>query len=165
MERTIETEAGPVSVSAFAPRRLTHRVFLGPKFLFAFLNRNDRLHEPSRALVEFVSEGDLPYRQFLVNEHALDEAATRLEKRASLRYAELLFRAVEDSDLFRFEHVPEAAFEQASSRFVEWEDNDASFTDFLVACHMEEAGIDHIATYDRYYQLFDVVTIPHVEFE
>lgn len=163
MGRSIETEVGTVSVADFEPGRLTHRVFFGPKFLFAFFNTNDDLHDASRALAEFARSGDLPYRQFIVNEHVLDEAATRLKKRASLRYAELLFRAVEESDLFRLERVSVEAFGQAHGRFIEWDDNDASFTDFVVACHMEEMGIDHIATYDRHYQLFDVVTVPHID--
>lgn len=163
MGRSIDTEAGPVSPTEFAAGRLTHRVFFGPKFLFAFFNPNDELHGASRAIAEFARDGDLPYRQFIVNEHALDEAATRLKKRASLRYAELLFTAVDESDLFRFERASERAFEQARVRFVEWDDNDASFTDFVIACHMEELGVDHIATYDRHYQLFDVVTIPHID--
>jgi predicted nucleic acid-binding protein len=163
MGRSIDTEVGAVSVTDYEPGRLTHRVFLGPKFLFAFFNTNDELHEASRALAEFTRSGDLPYRQFMVNEHALDEAATRLKKRASLRYAGLLFRAVEESDLFRFERVADETFKQAHVRFVEWDDNDASFTDFVVACHMEELDVDHIATYDRHYQLFDVVTVPHID--
>lgn len=163
MGRSIDTEVGPVSPTEFAAGRLAHRVFFGPKFLFASFNPNDELHGASRAIAEFARDGDLPYRQFIVNEHALDEAATRLKKRASLRYAELLFTAVDESDLFRFERVSERAFEQARVRFVEWDDNDASFTDFVIACHMEELGVDHIATYDRHYQLFDVVTIPHID--
>lgn len=152
-----------VSASDFKPGRLTHRVFLGPKFLFAFFNPNDELHETSRALAEFVREGKLPYRQFIVNEHALDEAATRLKTRAALRYAGLLLRAVRESSLFRFERVSDEAFEEACDRFVGWDDNEASFTDFVVACHMEALGVDHIATYDRHFGLFDLVTIPHVD--
>lgn len=158
---SIETEVGTISATDFAPERLTHRVFLGPKFLFAFFNPNDELHGASIAIAEFARNGDLPYRLFIVNEHVLDEAATRLKKRASLRYAESLFTAVDESDLFRFERVPDAAFEQARSRFIEWDGNDASFTDFSVGCHMKEIDIDHIATYDRHYELFDVVAIPH----
>lgn len=164
MGRSIDTEVGSVSMADFEPQRLTHQVFLGPKFLFAFFNNNDELHDASRALAEFARSSDLPYRQFIVNEHALDEAATRLKKRASLRYAELLFRAVEESELFRFERIPDAAFDQARARFIEWDDNDASFTDFVVAAHMNEMDVDHIATYDRHYQLFDVVTLPHIDF-
>lgn len=163
MGRSIDTAVGSVSVDHFEPARLTHRVFLGPKFLFAFFNPNDELHDTSRAIAEFAREGDLPYRQFIVNEHALDEAATRLKKRASLRYAELLFRAVDESGLFRFERVSDSAFKQARERFVEWDNNDASFTDFVITCHMNELGVNHIATYDSHYQLFDVVTIPHID--
>jgi hypothetical protein len=163
MGRSIETAVGPVSAADFEPSRLTHRVFLGPKFLYAFFNPNDELHEPSRAIAEFARESELPYRHFIVNEHALDEAATRLKKRASLQYAALLFRAVDESELFRFERVPDEAFEQARTRFVEWDDNDASFTDFVIASHMETLGVDHIATYDRHYQLFDVITLPHLD--
>lgn len=163
MTRSIDTEVGAVSAADFEPGRLTHRVFFGPKFLLRFFIKNDALHDASRVMAEFVRSGDLPNRRFIVNEHALDEAATRLKKRTSLRYAELLFKAVEESDLFRFERVSDDAFEQARSRFIEWDDNDASFTDFVIACHMEETGIDHIATYDSHYQLFDVVTIPHAD--
>lgn len=138
-------------------------MFLGPKFLFAFFNPNDTLHGASRALAEFARSGDLPYRQFTVNEHTLDEAATRLKKRASLRNAELLFTAVEESGLFRFERISDDAFEQARTRFIDWDDNDASFADYANRCHMEELDVDHIATYDRHYQLFDVVTLPHID--
>lgn len=163
MGHSIQTEVGQISAGDFEPDGLTHRVFLGPKFLFAFFNKNDELHGVSRAIATFACRGDLPYRQFIVTDHALDEAATRLKKRASLRYAELLFKAIEESDLFRFERVPEEPFEQACARFVEWDDNDASFTDFVIACHMEEMDVDHIATYDRHYQLFDITTLPHID--
>lgn len=71
----------------------------------------------------------------------------------------------QESELFRFERVPDATFEQARTRFLEWDDNDASFTDFVIATHMTAMDVDHIATYDRHYQLFDLATIPHVEFE
>lgn len=165
MSREIDTERGVVSAAAFEPGRLTHRLFLGPKFLFAFFNPNDELHEPSRTVAAFVRDGELPYRQFIVDDHSIDEAATRLKKRASLRYAGLMFDAVDESELFRFEHLPEQVFDAARTKFLEWEDNAASFTDFLVASHMDELGVDHIATYDRHYQLFDVVTVPHTDFE
>lgn len=102
------------------------------------------------------------YRQFVVNEHALDEAATRLKN--ALR-SELLFRALAESGLSRFERVPEEVFGRAANKFVEWDDNDASFAHFVVACHVEAIGVDYVATYDRYYRLFDVVTTPYVEFE
>jgi hypothetical protein len=45
--------------------------------------------------------------------------------------------------------------------FVEWTDLDASFTDFIVATHMEALEIDHILTYDRHYDAFYVTTLPY----
>lgn len=165
MGNSIETEVGTVSVANFEPGRLTHRVFFGPKFLFSFFNKNDSLHEASNAIAKFARSGDLPYRQFIVNEHALDEAATRLKKKASFRYADSLFKAVETSDMFQFNRISDKAFEKACERFIQWNDNDASFTDFVIASHMDEIGVDHIATYDRHYQLFDLVTIPHLNFK
>lgn len=165
MADTIDTAVGTVYSTDYEPVELTHRVFLGPKFLFSFFNKNDELHEVSRAVVEFVRNGTLPYRQFITNDHAIDEAATRLKKRGSIRYADLLLRAFEESGLFRLERVPEEAFETACDRFTRWNDNDASFTDFVIASHMEQIGVDHIATYDRHYRLFEVEPLPHTEFE
>lgn len=164
MTDTIDTAVGTVYSTDFEPATLTHRVFLGPKFLFSLFNKNDGLHEVSRALVEFVRDGELPYRQCITNDHAIDEAATRLKKRGSIRFADRLLRAFEESGLFRFERVPKEAFETACDRFTRWDDNDASFTDFVIVSHMDQRGIDHIATYDRHYQLFEVEPIPHPEF-
>ena len=45
--------------------------------------------------------------------------------------------------------------------FVEWTDLDASFTDFVVAAHMDALEVDHILTYDRHYDAFDVTTLPY----
>ena len=52
-------------------------------------------------------------------------------------------------------------FETAATTFTEWTDLDASFTDFVVAEHMDELGIDYIVTYDRHYDAFDVATLPY----
>jgi predicted nucleic acid-binding protein len=51
-------------------------------------------------------------------------------------------------------------FEDAATRFSEWTDLPASFTDFVVATHMADLGIGHIATYDSYYAAFDVTMVP-----
>lgn len=36
-------------------------------------------------------------------------------------------------------------------------------TDFIIASHMEELDIDHIATYDSHFGTFDVTTVPYLE--
>ncbi|WP_177227331.1 hypothetical protein [Halomicrobium zhouii] len=41
----------------------------------------------SRAFIHLVRDGELPYRRLVVNDHIVDEAATRLEKQASMSNA------------------------------------------------------------------------------
>ncbi len=109
----------------------------------------------------FVRDGDLPYRRLIVNDHIVDEAATRLKKQASMRNAATFLTTIDESRLYQSESVPEDAFEDAKATFIEWTDLDASLTDFTVAAHMQVLEIDHILTYDRHYDAFDVTTLPY----
>lgn len=163
MADPVETPIGTVTPSHFQPGDIRHQVFLGPKFCYALFNPQDQMHVVSRAFMDFVGAGDLPYRRLLVNEHIVDEAATRLKKRASIRHAATFVESLEESNVFRLEPVPEAAFDTATHRFVEWTDLGASFTDFIVAAHMAAAEVDHLLTYDRHFDAFELTTLPYVE--
>lgn len=59
------------------------------------------------------------------------------------------------------EFGPAAAFESATDAFREWTDLGASFTDFVVVAHTYAMEIDHVATFDRHYDAFDVGTLPY----
>ncbi|MDB2252183.1 type II toxin-antitoxin system VapC family toxin [Halorubrum ezzemoulense] len=61
----------------------------------------------------------------------------------------------------QFEAVPESVVIDAKETFIEWTDLDASFTDFVVAAHMDELDVDHVLTCDRHYDAFDVTTLPY----
>jgi hypothetical protein len=161
MGAPVDTPIGPVTPEHFRPGQVRHQLVVGPKFLYALFNPKDRMHAVSRAFMTFVRDGDLPYRRLVCNEHIVDEAATRLKKQASIRNASRLLTTLDESRLYTLEFVPDDAFESASQRFTEWTDLDASFTDFVVAAHMEAAGVDHIVTYDTHYEAFDVTTLPY----
>jgi predicted nucleic acid-binding protein len=165
MAEPVETPIGTVTAEHFRPGTVRHRVVCGPKFLYALFNPQDRMHTVSRAFLSFVRDGDLPYRRLLVNDHIVDEAATRLKKQASIRNAATFLTTLEQSDLYQFESVSQEVFEAATDRFVEWTDLDASLTDFIVASHMAELGVEHILTYDRHYDAFDVTTLPYHRIE
>ena len=109
----------------------------------------------------FVRDGDLPYRRLIVNDHIVDEAATRLKKQATMRNATLFLTTLDESTLYQFEAVSEDVFRDGKGMFVEWTDLDTSFTDFVVAAHMGALEVDHILTYDRHYDAFDVTTLPY----
>lgn len=63
--------------------------------------------------------------------------------------------------LYRFEYVSRDVFEEAVDRFTDWTDLNASLTDFVVAQQLADREIDHIVTYDRHYDCFDVTTLPY----
>jgi hypothetical protein len=109
----------------------------------------------------FVRDGDLPYRRLIVNDHIVDEAATRLKKQASMRNASSFLTTLDESTLYQSEGISADVFDAAKATFVEWTDLDASFTDFVVAAHMDKLEVDHVLTYDRHYDAFDVTTLPY----
>ena len=161
MAEPVDTPIGTVTTEHFRPGHVRHEVVVGPKFLYALFNPQDQMHAVSRAFMAFVRDGDLPYRRLIVNDHIVDEAATRLKKQASMRNAVSFLTTLDESTLYQFESVSEDVFDDAKATFVEWTDLDASLTDFTVAAHMEALEVDHILTYDRHYDAFDVTTLPY----
>jgi predicted nucleic acid-binding protein len=161
MAEPVDTPIGTVTPEHFRPARVRHQVVIGPKFLYALFNPQDQMHAVSRAFMAFVRDGDLPYRRVILNDHIVDEAATRLKKQASMRNAASFLTTLSESTLYQFESVPEDVFDDAKATFIEWSDLDASFTDVAVAAHMDELAVDHILTYDRHYDAFDVTPLPY----
>lgn len=152
-----------ISVDLFKPQELTHRIFLGPKFLFSLYHNRDEDHETSSAFLHYIAESSLPYRQLIVNDHAIDEAATRLKRRSSHQNATRMLTNIEQSRLYRFESISRDVFEEARKKFIDWDDKDASFTDFLIATHMAELEVECIATYDAHFDTFGLNTIPYTK--
>jgi hypothetical protein len=161
MAEPVETPIGMVTAEHFRPGHVRHQVVVGPKFLYALFNPRDQMHAVSRAFMAFVRDGDLPYRRLIVNDHIVDEAATRLKKQASMRNASSFLTTLDESTLYQSEGISADVFDAAKATFVEWTDLDASFTDFVVAAHMDKLEVDHVLTYDRHYDAFDVTTLPY----
>lgn len=163
MAEPVETPIGTVTTAHFEPGHLRHQAMIGPKFCYALFNPRDRMHVVARAFMRFLRDDELPYRRLVLNDHILDEAATRLKKRATMKHAVSFLDTLEASTLYEVEQLPGPAFEAAKTRFVEWDDLDASFTDFLVIAHMNNREIDHVLTFDRHFDAFDVITLPYHE--
>ena len=161
MAEPVETPIGTVTAEHFRPGHVRHQVVVGPKFLYALFNPRDQMHPVSRAFMAFIREGDLPYRRLIVNDPIVDEAATRLKKQATMRNAASFLTTLDESTLYQFESVSMDVFRDGKGMFVERTDLGASFTDFVVAAHMDALEVDHILTYDRHYEAFDVTTLPY----
>lgn len=163
MSEGIETSFGTICPGHFYPSEVRHKIVAGPKFLYALFNPADKMYEVSKALVTFIENSDLPYNRIIVNDHIIDEAATRLKKKVSHRNAETFLSTIRDSQYFRFKSTPEPVFTRATEKFSDWDDLDASMTDFIIAAHMDELDISYIATYDGHFGTFNVVPIPYLD--
>lgn len=161
----VETAIGTVTPSHFDSNDGTvpRTCVLGPKFLYALYNPDEEFHDIAYAFLTFVREEQLPYRRFVVNEHIIDEAATRLKKRADMACVTTFLSAVETSDFFDIVPLDSEAFEYVRERFVDWDDNAASFTDFAIGVQMERHGFEHIMTFDSDLEMFDVAVHPPLQ--
>lgn len=165
MAEPVETPIGTVTAHHFRPASVRHRVAVGPKALYALFAPGDAMHPVVRAFMAFVRDGDLSYRRVVANDHAVDEAATRLKKRASQERAATMLATLDESDVYRRDVVDEDVVADAAERFVDWEDHGGSFTDFVVAAHMDDEGLDHVLSFDRHLEAFDVTTVPYRTYE
>lgn len=77
--------------------------------------------------------------------------------------ATVLLDAVAESEYFVIEQPSEETFQRVRTRFRDWDDNDASFTDFAIGVQMEAMDLHHIMTFDSDLGLFDVRTYPSIE--
>lgn len=160
-----DTAIGPVTPAHFLGGDDGHprSCVLGPKFLYALYNPDDAFHDVAYAFLTFVRNEQLPYRRFVVNEHVVDEAATRLKKRARMPEAGAFLDAVETSEHFALVTVDEDTFRTVRRRFRDWDDNTASFTDFTIGVQMAALELEHVMTFDAHLALFDVTVHPSLE--
>lgn len=161
----VETAIGTVTPGHFdsddgtVPRTCV----LGPKFLYALYNPDEEFHDIAYAFLTFVREEQLPYRRFVVNEHIIDEAATRLKKRADMTCVTSFLSTIETSGFFDIVSLDAETFEHVRERFMDWDDNSASFTDFTIGVQMERHGLEHIMTFDSDLEMFDVTVHPPLQ--
>lgn len=161
----IETPLGPITPAHFygGTDERPRSCVLGPKFLYALYNPDEEFHGVAYAFLAFVRDEALPYRRFVVNEHVIDEAATRLKKRAGMPEATAFLDALEESTYFAVVPLEDETFQHVRTRFRAWDDNDAAFTDFTIGVQMEDRDLDHVMTFDSDLDLFDVRTYPPLE--
>lgn len=103
------------------------------------------------------------YRRLVVNQHVVEGAATRLKQRAGMPEARAFLDVLDESDYFAVVPLDAETFRRVRARFRDWDDNDASFTDFAVGVQMQERDIDHVMTFDSDLGLFDVRVHPPIE--
>lgn len=155
-----------IDPDAFEPStRGTTTSFVDSSALFALFHPKDDCHESARAFHDHVREGHLPYRRLVTNDYVLDEVATRLRRRVNHSRAVQALETVEESELYTVEFTHEEIVTAAITRFREYGDQQLSFTDCVIATHMQSESrgppLDHLLTYDGDFDVFGFTAVPH----
>lgn len=143
------------------PERYTERIVVGPKFLaslFRSKNENEekkQKHRFAKKLIELIRDEEVAYRDIRVNQHVLDEAATKLKDKCSPTDAFKCVNTVRDSNLFTVDTVSDEIYSEACNRFVEYDDHGGAFTDFITTAYTESHPASYLATWDSHYREFD----------
>jgi predicted nucleic acid-binding protein len=150
------------TADAFAPTvQGTRTVFVDSSALFALFHRRDERHDNARAFHDLLRSDEIPYRRLVTNDYVLDEVATGLHGRTSRERALQALETVERNEVYAIEFVNPNTFDGGRTRFAEYHDIDLSFTDCVIAAHMDATGIDHVFTYDDDFDALDCTVIPH----
>lgn len=143
------------------PTRHTERVVIGPKFLASlFRSKNSnkekkQKHQFATKLIRLIRDEEVAYRDIRVNQHVLDEAATRLKDKCSPKDAFTCVKTVRDSELFTIDQVSEQAYSNACDLFLKYDDHGGAFTDFITATYTTNHSASYLATWDSHYREFD----------
>jgi len=134
---------------------------IGPKFLTSVFRTDHSNDEEARKarfaekLLSLMRDEELPFRQLLVTRHALDEAATRLKKKAKPSDAFVCVTTVFDSDVYCLKELDTETFTDACTDFTEYNDHDGAMTDFITKAFVEAQATDYVVTWDDHYEAFD----------
>lgn len=146
------------------PTDYTQRLVIGPKFLASLFKSNlseseEREQHFSRKFLKWVKNEELPYKRLILNQHALDEAATHLKKKGSPDTAFSCVDTVLSSEIFNVRVTNRDEFKDACNTFCKFDDHDGAMTDFITKSVIENSDTSYLVTWDSHYQAFDQVKL------
>ncbi len=147
-------------------------VCVGPKFLASMFVSNPSNDEERRKerfadnLLESIRETELPYSRILINNHVLDEAATRLKKKHCFEDACDCVSTARESDVIEIRPLSKDKLDDAYETFVGFDDHGGAMTDFLNKSFVEASETPYVAVWDDHYEAFDDLRLlPNCDYE
>ena len=147
------------------PNNYSQKLVVGPKFLGSIFRSNPSGDEEGRRqrfsteLLRWMKNEEIPYKRLIVNRHVLDEAATRLKKKARPRDAFRCVKTVLESKVIVVQKMDDDAFDEACTGFREFSDHEGAMTDFVTKTFTQNSDTSYLATWDSHYQAFEDITL------
>ena len=120
-------------------------------------------HDEVREVIGAIGPEELPYYPLLTNQYVLDEVVSLLLSRADTDVAHEALNRVLAEETFRILDVEPGLVDRAVDQFREYDDQEISLTDHVIAEQARDYDIDHLFTYDGDFRTLGFTVIPYKE--
>jgi predicted nucleic acid-binding protein len=129
-------------------------------------DRESRKERFAEKLLRLIREDELPYSKIVLNDHVLDEAATRLKKKHCFEDASDCVNTVRESKLVEIRTLSPDELNRSYEAFVDFDDHGGAMTDFLNKTFVEASETPYVAVWDDHYEAFDDLRLlPNCDYE
>lgn len=116
-------------------------------FFVAFLNEGDTHHEDAQRIFSECLGGRSP--KLVTSDYVLDEAVTLIRRRTgNYDLAVKIIKMITESDWVDLTFVEEETVMKAKEKYIEYDDKELSFTDWVSAVLISERSFDGIISFD-----------------
>jgi predicted nucleic acid-binding protein len=120
-------------------------------------------HDEVREVIEAIGAGELPYCPLLTNRYVLDEVVSLLLSRADTDVAHEALNRLLAEETFRILDVDPGLVDRAVDQFREYDDQEISLTDHVIAEQARDYDVEHLFTYDGDFRTLGFTVIPYKE--
>ncbi|MEM4781564.1 MAG: PIN domain-containing protein [Halalkalicoccus sp.] len=145
----------------FRPSRsIRTPLFLDTSALYPRFYDRANQHEEIAAFFDVLGSNELPYRPLFTNQYVVDELVALLLADSSHETAARAVEAIRDSKAIAVLSVTDEVFERSVEEFLQYDDQDISLTDHTIGVHADEAGVEHVLTYDGDFRTLGLNVVP-----
>ena len=143
-----------MSVSGATPLMIDTGVF------YARADSDDTHHETAMRLFDRIRDGELAYRPLYTTQAVLAELATLCLYKLGHGVATRTLTAICEGASITVLPVGTSAFETATTRFADYDDQEISFVDHTTAVLANEHDIDHVFAFDDDFRTLGFTVLP-----
>ena len=130
-------------------------VFLDTSFIISYLNKRDRNHIKSKAIMSKIISGD--YGNVCISDYVFSECASVLFKLSrDIKKTEILCNRLKEDLIF---YTDKDIFEETFKIFIKQKNTALSFVDCSIIALMKNNNINYLATFDKDFEIIEGIKV------
>lgn len=136
-------------------------LFVDTAAFYARFQPNDQYHQKTMDVFSAIRQGELVFRPLYTSRFVLAELSRLLLYYSGHEAATRALAAIRDSESFVVLSVDSETFEEACTRFGQYDDQQISLTDHVSAVLADEHDVEHVFSYDTAdFQTLEFTLVP-----